>query len=177
MTTAVYTVRADGSGETRLTDPGLVAGSPDWSPDGAWIVFSTYPLNVFQGGGDSQLYRVHPDGTVKEFRQYIARSMNDRGSNELARYATPYADGEQRVEYEAARVHRKGGAVEEALDPRPLAGLDQIRGATPQEVRGRQPQQPGLRPGLSGLPLEHSRKQRPLGQGQSLRALEQEGRR
>ncbi|MGN6577546.1 MAG: TolB family protein [Nocardioides sp.] len=61
--TAVYVVNADGTGETRLTDPAMVAGSPDWSPDGQWIVFATYPLNVFQSGGDSQLYRMHPDGT------------------------------------------------------------------------------------------------------------------
>ena len=66
MRTAVYVVGADGSGETRLTNPGRVAGSPDWSPDGRWIVFSTYPLNVFQSGGDSELYRIHPDGTGLE---------------------------------------------------------------------------------------------------------------
>lgn len=66
LLTAVYVVNADGTGETRLTDPGMVAGAPDWSPDGQWIVFSTYPLNVFQGGGDSQLYRIHPDGTGLE---------------------------------------------------------------------------------------------------------------
>jgi Tol biopolymer transport system component len=66
VTTAVFTISADGSGERRLTDPALVAGSPDWSPDGQWIVFSTHPLNVFQSGGSSNLYRVHPDGTGLE---------------------------------------------------------------------------------------------------------------
>ena len=63
VTTAVYVVDADGTHERRLTDPSMVAGSPDWSPDGQWIVFSTYPLNVFQGGGDSQLFRMRPDGS------------------------------------------------------------------------------------------------------------------
>jgi tetratricopeptide (TPR) repeat protein len=63
---------------------------------------------------DRTAVRVNPDGTVKEFRQYVARAMNDRGIQVLGRYATPYAEGEQRVEFEAARVHRKDGAVEEA---------------------------------------------------------------
>jgi hypothetical protein len=32
--TAVYTINADGATERRLTDPDMVAGYPDWSPDG-----------------------------------------------------------------------------------------------------------------------------------------------
>jgi len=51
---------------------------------------------------------------VKEFREYVARAMNDRGIRALGRYGTPFAHGEQRVEFIAARVHRKGGAVEDA---------------------------------------------------------------
>ena len=66
LTTAVYVINADGTGERQLTDPDMVAGAPDWSPDGEWIVFSTYPLNVFQTEGDSRLVRIHPDGTGLE---------------------------------------------------------------------------------------------------------------
>lgn len=66
VTTAVFVVDADGKREQRLTEPDMVAGEPDWSPDGEWIVFSTYPLNVFQDSGDSHLYRMHPDGTGVE---------------------------------------------------------------------------------------------------------------
>ncbi len=65
VTTAVFTLNADGTGEKRLTEPDLVAGAPAYSPDGEWIVFSTYPLNVFDSG-DSQLYRIHPDGSGME---------------------------------------------------------------------------------------------------------------
>lgn len=63
ITTAVYTINSDGTGERRLTDPAMGAGSPDWSPGGRWIVFNTHPLNVFQTRGPSVLYRMHPDGT------------------------------------------------------------------------------------------------------------------
>jgi tetratricopeptide (TPR) repeat protein len=58
--------------------------------------------------------RVNPDGTVKEFHQRVARAMNDRGLRLLSRYSTAYEEGEQRVEFKAARVHHKGGATEEA---------------------------------------------------------------
>lgn len=64
--TAVFVINADGTNEQRLTDPALFAGSPDWSPDGEWIVFSTYPLLEFQCCRVSDLYRIHPDGTGME---------------------------------------------------------------------------------------------------------------
>ncbi len=66
LTTAVHVLRSDGQEEKQLTSPDMVAGAPDWSPDGQWIVFGTYPLNAFQDSGDSQLYRIHPDGTGLE---------------------------------------------------------------------------------------------------------------
>ncbi|MEU6259671.1 hypothetical protein [Streptomyces sp. NPDC047043] len=62
--TAVYTVAADGTHERRLTDPKMFAGDADWSPDGRWIVFSTYPLIECNFTPKiSNLYRIHPDGT------------------------------------------------------------------------------------------------------------------
>jgi Tol biopolymer transport system component len=45
----------------------MFAGDPNWSPDGKWIVFSTYPLNEFNFvPAISDLYRIHPDGTGME---------------------------------------------------------------------------------------------------------------
>jgi Tol biopolymer transport system component len=64
--TAVFTINADGTGEQQLTDPAMFAGSPDWSPDGEWLVFSTYPLLEFQCCQVSNLYRMHPDGSAME---------------------------------------------------------------------------------------------------------------
>jgi Tol biopolymer transport system component len=39
---AVYLMHADGSHVQRLTRPGLIATSPDWSPDGSRILFTTH---------------------------------------------------------------------------------------------------------------------------------------
>jgi len=63
---------------------------------------------------DFTAVKVNRDGTVKEFRQFVARAMNDRGVRVLDRHSTLYARGEQRVEFEAARVYRKDGRIEEA---------------------------------------------------------------
>jgi TolB protein len=64
--TAVFLLNADGNGERRLTEPQMQAGDPDWSPDGEWIVFSTYPLNEYQCCQVSNLYRIRPDGSGLE---------------------------------------------------------------------------------------------------------------
>lgn len=56
---AVFTIRRDGTGERRLTEWSLSAGSPDWSPDGRWIVFST----GYGSGGRAELVRMRPDGS------------------------------------------------------------------------------------------------------------------
>ncbi len=64
--TSVFVMHADGTNERELTDSEMFAGYPDWSPDGEWIVFSTYPLLEFQCCQISNLYRMHPDGTGME---------------------------------------------------------------------------------------------------------------
>lgn len=68
--TSVYVIDADGRNERQLTDPALFAGSPDWSPDGEWIVYSTYPLSEFQCCQVSNLYRMRPDGSGVEQLTY-----------------------------------------------------------------------------------------------------------
>jgi Tol biopolymer transport system component len=74
--TADFVVNADGTNEHRLTDPALFAGSPDWSPDGAWIVFSTYPLLQFQCCRVSNLYRIHPNGSgMEQITQYADEQL------------------------------------------------------------------------------------------------------
>lgn len=63
---AVFVMNADGTQAKRLTDPEMLAGDPDWSPDGNWIVFSDHPLHEFQCCEVSNLYRIHPDGSGME---------------------------------------------------------------------------------------------------------------
>jgi hypothetical protein len=55
---AVYVVKPDGSGETRITDPSLGAYALNWSPDSSKLVF-----NVRGDGGDVQVFVMNRDGT------------------------------------------------------------------------------------------------------------------
>ncbi|MFT4040747.1 MAG: hypothetical protein QM692_21380 [Thermomicrobiales bacterium] len=69
--TSVWVMDADGGNARELTDPAIFAGSPDWSPDGEWIVYSTYPLLEFQCCQVSNVYRMHPDGSgVEQLTHY-----------------------------------------------------------------------------------------------------------
>lgn len=56
---ALFVVNLDGSGISRITPWNLVAGDPDWSPDGKWILFGSNEKR----NKESQLYVIHPDGT------------------------------------------------------------------------------------------------------------------
>lgn len=49
--TAVFSVRADGTGLRRLSDPTEIAGTPHWSSDGARVLFYVGdPAQICQGG-------------------------------------------------------------------------------------------------------------------------------
>jgi Tol biopolymer transport system component len=65
--TAVYVINADGTNQRQVTDPTMFGGEADWSHDGQWIVFTTYPMAEFNSTAKvSNLYRIHPDGTGLE---------------------------------------------------------------------------------------------------------------
>jgi TolB protein len=67
LTDAIFVMDANGGNEKKLTDWQLVAGYPNWSPDGEWIVFATHPLYSFNFDHVvSNLYRMHPDGSGME---------------------------------------------------------------------------------------------------------------
>ena len=56
---AVFTANADGSDVSQLTPWELNGGdSPDWSPNGKWILFHAQPSD-----GTSNVYKVHSDGS------------------------------------------------------------------------------------------------------------------
>lgn len=53
--------------ETTLTDPADNFASPDWSPDGQWLVVDAYPLIEYDAPAEgSNLYRMRPDGSELE---------------------------------------------------------------------------------------------------------------
>jgi len=57
---AVYVAKADGSRVKAITEPGAFTEGAQWSPFGAWIVFSKKSGPVGVNGSD--LYLIHPDG-------------------------------------------------------------------------------------------------------------------
>jgi WD40-like Beta Propeller Repeat len=63
----VYTVKPDGSGETRLTDVSTMDEGPSWSPDGRKIAFHSYrdagPPSSCGFGCDGEIYLMNPDGS------------------------------------------------------------------------------------------------------------------
>ena len=74
-----------------------MAGDPDWSPDGEWIVYSTYPLGEFNFvPAISNLYRLRPDGTGTE--QLTFDAAGDAAGDAAALHAR------RRVH----RLHRRG---------------------------------------------------------------------
>lgn len=56
---AIWTVRLDGTGLSRITPWRLDAAQPDWSPDGRWILFRSQEESDEAGN----IWLVHPDGT------------------------------------------------------------------------------------------------------------------
>ena len=56
-TSAIYTVRGNGAGRSRLTDTSVVPRDPAWSPDGDWIAYETRVE-----GGQFDIWLVDPKG-------------------------------------------------------------------------------------------------------------------
>jgi Tol biopolymer transport system component len=54
----IFTMNADGSGETRLTDNTFQDSLPSWSPDGSKIAFTSN-----RDGGDFEIYVMNADGS------------------------------------------------------------------------------------------------------------------
>jgi TolB protein len=56
----IYTIKADGSNLTRLTDDPAMDGLPTWSPDGRAIAFAS------NSGGEWAIWAITPDGRERQ---------------------------------------------------------------------------------------------------------------
>jgi Tol biopolymer transport system component len=73
----IATVPAAGGEITRLTDPGMFGGHPDWSPDGTRIAFNTYDTGNIHGIEEpSNVYTLAPDGS--DLRQLSRASVDGK---------------------------------------------------------------------------------------------------
>lgn len=60
----IATIPATGGRVRRLTEPLLMAGHPDWGPDGSLIAFNTYDTGNIHGITEpSNVYTMEPDGS------------------------------------------------------------------------------------------------------------------
>lgn len=67
LSDAVFVLDLTTGDELQLTDWELVAGYPDWSPDGEWLVMASHPFWSFNHDEVvSNLYRMRPDGSELE---------------------------------------------------------------------------------------------------------------
>jgi Tol biopolymer transport system component len=58
----LWTIGADGTCVKRFAEtPGWRCGSPDWSPDGKWVAYDTWPVGG--SSADSQIAVIRADGT------------------------------------------------------------------------------------------------------------------
>jgi TolB protein len=56
----IYTVAADGTDYRQLTNDGVPADGPEFSPDGQWLYYNTEAFS-----GHAQVARMRPDGSER----------------------------------------------------------------------------------------------------------------
>ena len=120
--TAVFTVGVDGTGLKQLTDTALVAGDPDYSPDGTRILFGTHPLLQYRSG-QSELFTMAPDGSdQRQLTSYGAsgpRATQPRWSPDGSKivYTRTTQSGESRVIWE---MNADGSDDKPLVDKKPV---------------------------------------------------------
>ncbi|NDJ62791.1 MAG: hypothetical protein GYB67_16835, partial [Chloroflexi bacterium] len=74
----IFIMDVDGGAARNLTDNDIVDRLPAWSPDGAWLLFSS----DVRGDNTQDLFRMRPDGTGREllYSDAVQRSSHPRMS-------------------------------------------------------------------------------------------------
>jgi Tol biopolymer transport system component len=101
----VFTMRGDGSDVRKVTDSKGFSGTPSWSPDGRWIVFSADRADYPRGQG---IYITRSDGSTTPRRLTTLPATS--GWQELARFSP---DGSRIVftEYRTVAVPDEAGGT------------------------------------------------------------------
>jgi len=105
QSTALYVVRADGSGLRRLTAPEDYAGSPEWSPDGKRIVFYDQRGQIVSLEVES--------GRTTDLTQGAGRKWSPQFHGETVRYLA--ADGGRMLLADTGGM--RGAAVNQIWNP------------------------------------------------------------
>ena len=131
----VFTMRSDGSDVRRVTDSLGFSGTPSWSPDGRWLVFSADRANYPKGQG---IYIARSDGSSAPRRltslpagsgwQELARFSPDGSRIVFSEYRTvdvPADDGQMvQVEQSALITMRPDGTKLRRITPWELSASD-----------------------------------------------------
>lgn len=102
----------------RRSDKATVAFETPWIVDPAPLVAAarSQPLEPRLGTRyllKQTVTKLNVDGTTSTFTQEVIRIENEAGVREMASYGTVYAS-DQRIRFQLARIHRKGGGTEDA---------------------------------------------------------------
>ena len=97
VTSAIYVARADGSGERRITRPGLLAFAPEWRPDGRRIAFAS---DLYGDRPFGSIYTISANGADVVRVTHPPFPSTDSGPS--------YAPGGDRLVFESDRAYPDG---------------------------------------------------------------------
>jgi TolB protein len=111
VTSELYVMNADGTGQTRLTDNAVEDWGPDWSPDGTRIAFSRPGAAA---GSDFDIHVMDADGSgVVDLTPGSSRDLSPAWSPDGTRIAFVSDAG---GDYDLYTVAPTGGAVSKVVD-------------------------------------------------------------
>lgn len=104
--TDIWLSKDDGSPPRRLTDPGLYAATPDWSPDGKQIIYTGFD------GATAQLFLMNADGTnARQLTHFLQYAANPKWSPDGTHIAFSLDTGKSNGDYQIQVMNVDGSHV------------------------------------------------------------------